>query len=599
MSVQEPGGLAAGTWPVVRAGLDASPGVLRGWWPTALIGLVAASGRVAVPLTVQYAIDEVLAPGARDVALSITIVVLIGFAGVVAAGGSSLWMNRRLIAASERAIAGLRSRAFAHILAVAPAKMPEERRSALVSRVTNDADTLTQFVQSGGITLVINAAQMLVSAAIMLSYSWLLALVVFAVSILAVVGMRLFQRSIAGRYQAVRSSIAGLYGRLGETVRGAEIIRAYGVAARNQAAVDDAIERVHGAQLRTLWPLNANTAVGEAASGLITATVVVAGVALGTGLIGGGLVVLTAGELIAFLFLITFFVRPLQFSVSIIGEAQGAVAGWRRILEILALPTGAIAEADGAELPAGAIRIEIERLGFAYRPGVPVLSEVELVIPAGTHVAVVGETGSGKTTFAKLLTRQLEPGVGRIRLNGVDLSAVSDAALARRVAIVPQEAFLFDRTVLENIAIARDGADEATVRGVLRGLGLEEWADALPNGLQTRTGQRGEALSAGERQLIALARTALVDPDLLVLDEATSGVDPATDVRVQRALAVVTRGRTTVTIAHRMITAEGADTVLLFVGGRLAEAGSHAALVARGGRYAALHRAWSGVKGGA
>ncbi|NQX29942.1 ABC transporter ATP-binding protein [Microbacteriaceae bacterium VKM Ac-2854] len=519
--------IPAGTWPVVRAGLAASPGVLRGWWLTALIGLIAASGRVAVPLTVQYAIDDVLTPGGADVAATITVVVLIGFTGVVAAGLSSLLMNRRLIAASERAIAGLRSRAFAHILAVAPARLPTEQRSALVSRVTNDADTLTQFVQSGGITLVINAAQMLVSAAIMLSYSWLLALVVFAVSILAVVGMRLFQRSIAG--------------------------------------------------------------------GLITATVVVAGVALGTGLIGGGLAELSAGQLVAFLFLITFFVRPLQFSVSILGEAQGAIAGWRRILEILALPTGAVT--DGVELPAGALGVAFEGVGFSYRPGTPVLRDIELRIPAGTHVAVVGETGSGKTTFAKLLTRQLEPGEGTIRLNGVDLAAVADAALARRVAIVPQEAFLFDRTVLENIAIARPGADEATVRGVLRGLELEGWADALPNGLHTRTGQRGEALSAGERQLIALARTALVDPDLLVLDEATSGVDPATDVRVQRALAAVTRGRTTVTIAHRMITAEGADTVLLFTGGRLAEQGSHAELVALGGRYAALHRAWTGVKG--
>ncbi|NQX10736.1 ABC transporter ATP-binding protein [Microbacteriaceae bacterium VKM Ac-2855] len=591
--------LPAGTWPVVRAGIAASPGVLRGWWLTALIGLIAASGRVAVPLTVQYAIDDVLTPGGErgDVASTITVVVLIGFGGVVAAGLSSLLMNRRLIAASERAIAGLRSRAFAHILAVSPARLPAERRSALVSRVTNDADTLTQFVQSGGITLVINAAQMLVSAAIMLSYSWLLAIVVFLVSILAVVGMRLFQRSIAGRYQAVRTSIAGLYGRIGETVRGVEIIRAYGVAARNQAAVDDAIEQVHGAQLRTLWPLNANTAVGEAASGLITATVVVAGVALGTGLIGGGIVALSAGQLVAFLFLITFFVRPLQFSVSILGEAQGAVAGWRRILEILALPTGAVSVEEGTELPSGAVHVAFDGVGFSYNPGTPVLRGIDVRIPAGTHVAVVGETGSGKTTFAKLLTRQLEPAEGLIRLNGVDLGTVADAALARRVAIVPQEAFVFDRTVLDNIAIARPGADEATVRGVLRGLGLEEWADALPNGLHTRTGQRGEALSAGERQLIALARTALVDPDLLVLDEATSGVDPATDVRVQRALAAVTRGRTTVTIAHRMITAEGADTVLLFAGGRLAEQGSHAELVALGGRYAALHRAWAGVKG--
>jgi ABC-type multidrug transport system fused ATPase/permease subunit len=232
---------------------------------------------------------------------------------------------------------------------------------------------------------------------------------------------------------------------------------------------------------------------------------------------------------------------------------------------------------------------------FSYSPTKRAIRHLDLDIEPHEHVAVVGETGSGKTTFAKLLTRQLLPTQGTIELGATDIRTITDASFARRVAIVPQEGFLFDRTVFENIAMGSPGATRADVMDVLGDLGLSAWVQGLGNGLDTVVGTRGDALSAGERQLVALARTALVDPDLLVLDEATSGVDPATDVTVQRALGHLTKGRTTVTIAHRMITAETADTVLLFHDGQLVERGSHAELISAGGRYAALHRAWSAM----
>ncbi|MCU1482877.1 MAG: transporter related protein [Subtercola sp.] len=580
----------------MRAGLALTPQIFTGIWVTLLLALVAAGGRIVVPLTVQFCIDHGLAAGIPAAQTNEVLVgaVLIGAVAVVAAGFSSSLMNRRLVRATESSLATLRTTAFSHILDLSPTRYPSEKRGALVSRVTSDVDTVSLFTQTGGLTLVINTAQMILASAVMLVYSWQLALIVFAISGIAVFVMRRTQRVIAQRYRVVRDAVARLYARIAETILGADVIRVYGVAPRSQARVDEAVSAVRDAQRATLWPLNINTSLGEAASGLITATVVVLGSAIGAGFIGWAS--MSAGELVAFLFLITFFVRPLQFSVSILGEAQSARAGWSRVLEIIAIPTGIVTEADGETLSPGALSVTASNVSFAYVPGRPVLHDIDLTLEAGRHIAVVGQTGSGKTTFAKLLTRQLEPTAGQLRVNGVDLARIADSALARRVAIVPQEAFLFDRSVAENIAVARQGSTRADVIDVLARLELRQWADALPNGLDTQAGQRGEALSAGERQLVALARTALVDPDLLVLDEATSGVDPGTDVRVQNALAKLAHGRTTVTIAHRMVTAERADTILVFHDGRIVEHGPHDELVRTGGRYAGLYEAWTAIR---
>jgi ABC-type multidrug transport system fused ATPase/permease subunit len=589
-------------WVTIRRGLDLTPQVYRGIWLTLLLAAVAASGRIVVPLSVQYALDHGFAEvgSAHRGRNVVTVAVGVGLLAVLMAGVASGLMNRRLVRTSEQALAQLRILAFAHILRIAPARFAAERRGSLVSRVTSDVDTVAQFTQSGGVTLIANLAQMVAATALMLVYSWPLTLMVLVVSFSLVLLMRRIQRIVAHRYGVVRRSVGALYTGVAEVVRGAEVIRAFGVAGPTQARTDRLIEDVRAAQQRTQLPLHLNNSLGEATNGLVTAAVLTVGVLLGTGATPvPWLPSVTIGQLVAFLFLITFFVRPLQFSVAILGEAQSAVAGWRRVLEILAVPTGEIGADEGHRLPAGGLDIELRDVSFGYAPGRPALTEVSLRIPVGAQVAVVGETGAGKSTFAKLLTRQLVPDQGWLRIGGVDLAAIADRALARRIAIVPQDAFLFDRTVAENIALAREGATDDDVRAVLARLDLTDWIEHLPEGLGTRVGQRGEALSAGERQLVALARTALVDPDLLVLDEATSGVDPGTDVRVQRALARLTQGRTTVTIAHRMITAETADTILLFHDGRLAEQGSHADLVAAGGRYAGLYQAWTSARDGA
>jgi putative ABC transport system ATP-binding protein len=233
-------------------------------------------------------------------------------------------------------------------------------------------------------------------------------------------------------------------------------------------------------------------------------------------------------------------------------------------------------------------------MSFGYRGGPAVLKGIEVAIPAGAHIAIVGETGSGKTTFAKLLTRLADPREGTIAIGGVDLRDV--APESRRVAIrmVPQDGFLFDWSVRDNVKAGREGATDREVEAAFEELGLGAWAASLQDGLDTRAGERGEQLSVGERQLIALVRAQIADPGLLILDEATSAVDPAAEARITEALRRLSAGRTTVTIAHRLSTAEHADQVFVFDRGKIVERGTHAELVALGGVYAALFESWLG-----
>jgi ABC-type multidrug transport system fused ATPase/permease subunit len=434
----------------------------------------------------------------------------------------------------------------------------------------------------------VNAGQIVVTTAVMFFYSWQLALVVYAAFVPLSIVVRRFQRRLATAYGVVRTKIGILLGAISETVVGAEVIRAYGVGGRTGTRLDEAIEQHRVAQTRALRTSVWSFTAGEMAAGIAMAAVVVVGVLLG---VGGSLQV---GELTAFLILVALFVQPVQIATEVLNEAQNAVAGWRRVLDVLDVePDVRDPGPDGQDLPPGPISVAFHDVRFAYPGGPEVLSDVDLSIPAQTRVAVVGETGSGKTTFAKLLTRLMDPTAGTVSLSGVPLASVRFASLRRRVVLVPQDGFLFDATIAENVRFARPSLSDTDLALAFTELGLADWIDGLPAGLATAVGERGEALSVGERQLVALVRAYVADPDLLVLDEATSAVDPATEVRLQRTLDAVTRGRTTIAIAHRLSTAQGADEVIAFDAGRVVQRGPHSTLVADPDSvYGRLHRAW-------
>ncbi|WP_328467171.1 ABC transporter ATP-binding protein/permease [Actinoplanes sp. NBC_00393] len=577
-----------GTLATVKRGLALSPELRTGLAGTVVLAILQMSGRVAVPIAIQQGIDRgIRAPGGPDVQIVLVIVALT----LVALAISTLCgylMTRRLFTVSETALGGLRSRTFRHIHDLSMLHQQSERRGSMVSRVTGDVDQISQFLQTGGVQLLLAGGQLIVSTVVMFVYSWQLAVVVLLAFGPAVLVIRLFQKRLAAVYRTVRERTGVMLGVIAESVVGATVIRAYGVAGRTEARLDTAIVDLRKAQQRAMRTSVTSFSSGEIGAGLALAGVVVVGTLLG---VQGEL---TVGRLTAFLFLVTLFIQPVQIATDMLNEAQNAVAGWRRILDVLDVdPDVADPDDDGVELPAGPLSVRFADVSFHYPGGPTVLSGVDLEIPARTKVAVVGETGSGKTTFAKLLTRLMDPAAGAVLLGGVPLTSVRFSSLRSRVVMVPQDGFLFDATVAENILFAQPEMTDDQLRDAFTELGLGDWLAGLPEGLQTPVGERGEALSVGERQLVALVRAYVADPDLLVLDEATSAVDPATEVRLQHALDLVTRGRTTVTIAHRLSTAEAADEVIVVDAGRVVQRGPHARLVAEEGSiYAKLYASW-------
>ncbi|GAA1628380.1 ABC transporter ATP-binding protein [Actinoplanes couchii] len=578
----------AGTMATLKRGLSLSPELRTGLTGTLGLAILQMAGRVSVPVAVQQGIDHgINGPGGPNPRIVLGVVALT-LLGLVISTFCGYLMTRRLFTVSENALSGLRSRTFRHIHDLSMLHQQSERRGSMVSRVTGDVDQISQFLQTGGVQLLLSLGQLIVSLAVMSVYSWQLTLVVLLAFAPAIAVIRLFQKRLAVVYRTVRERSGLMLGAIAESVVGATVIRAYGVSDRTGRRLDTAVEDLRTAQQRAIRASVTSFSSGEIAAGLALSGVVVVGVLLG---VDGGM---TVGRLTAFLFLVTLFIQPVQIATEQLNEAQNAVAGWRRILDVLDVePDVADPDDRGAELPAGPLSVRFDHVSFRYPGGPIVLDDVDLTLDATRKYAVVGETGSGKTTFAKLLTRLMDPAEGRVLLSGTPLTDVRFSSLRSRVVMVPQDGFLFDATVAENIRFAEPSLTDDQLRDAFTELGLKDWLDGLPAGLETAVGERGEALSVGERQLVALVRAYVADPDLLVLDEATSAVDPATEVRLQYALDLVTRGRTTVAIAHRLSTAEAADEVLVVEAGRVVQRGPHALLVAEEGSiYHKLYASW-------
>jgi len=584
-----------GAMATVRRGLALSPELRRGLTKTMMLALVATAGRVIIPVAIQQVLDGGLTSDGVDMGF---VGRMVGYAllAVVVTAVATGFMHIRLATVSEAALSGLRIRAFRHIHDLSMLHQASEQRGVLVARVTSDVDQISRFMQWAGLMLIVNAGQALLAIVVMFVYSIPMALTVVASVPIIVWTIRWFQTRLEDAYLIVREKLGRMLGTLAEVVVGAQVIRAYGIEDRVRSKLGDVIEEHRSSAVRAGGLSAAFSGAGELLSSIVTAAVVIVGIILA---VNGSA---SIGTVVAFLFLVQLFVQPIQVFGEAVNEAQSAIAGWRRVLDILDMaPDVSDPGAEGRDLPREPLWITFDSVGFQYpmagetaaeASGTLAIENLSLEISPRCHVAVVGETGSGKTTFAKLLTRLMDPSSGIVQLGGVDISNIRFRSLRDRVVMVPQEGVLFRGSIGENVAMGKPEATRTQIEATFGRLGLNEWLSELPAGIDTQVGERGSALSLGERQLVTLARAAIADPELLVLDEATSAVDPATEVRISRALSELTGGRTVVTIAHRMSTAEGADRVLVFDRARLVQDGSHDELIAQGGVYGRLFEAW-------
>lgn len=464
-------------------------------------------------------------------------------------------------------------------------------------RVTSDVETLAQFFQWGGLAWLLDGTLMLLVASVMLAYDWVLALVAFVVAAPLGYVLRRVQSHLSRAYDAARDRNANVMTQISELVAGAETLRAYDAGPHFAEQVEQASHERSNSFIRAgtigafLFPS------GEVFSVFTVAAVVSVGVLRGP---SSGL---TAGAMVGFLFLTYKFLEPIAEFTEVLDQTQTAVAGMRRVLGVLEIPIGPPEPDMPVKLPAGSLAVTLDRVDFSYRTRgdddePPVLLGVSAHIPAGQQVAVVGETGSGKTTLGRLIARLADPTAGTVLVGGVSLTRVSNADLRTRLTVVPQEPFLFEGSIAANLSFARPKLSPADLEAAIDDLDLRDWLDTLPDGIDTEVGQRGTQLSAGERQLVALIRASLIDPAVLVLDEATSSVDALTEVRLSHALERLASGRTTIAIAHRLSTAARADRVLVLDHGRLVQDGPHTELVQREGVYARMYDAGGRHLGG-
>ena len=579
------------TLSVLKRGWAASPELRKGAGVTVFLALLGAAGQSVLPVLIQQILDRGLVDGQMRTGALFTLGAL-GLVLVLTTTGAGWLTRRRLVQAGETALCTLRTRAFRHIHRLSLATQTDERRGALVARVTSDVEQLSQFLSWGGVAWLVNTAIILTVTVIMGVYDWRLALVAVVAVLPMVLVLKAVQHRMADRYNVVRLRMADLLTAVSETVMGAPVIRAYEAEAVTRERTLAAIGAHRHAMIRAGKMSAALFPSGELFSVLTVAAVLVVGIVLGP---ARGL---SAGELVAFVFLVNLFLQPVAEFTDIVDQTQTAVAGWRRILDLLDTEIDLPDPVPGVTLPPDPPAMRIDPVSFRYREtGELVLADVSADIPSGATVALVGATGSGKTTLAKLLARLADPTEGRVLVGGVDLRDVAPSSLRRTLVMVPQEGFLFDSTIGDNVRFGRPAATDDDLVHAFTELGLDAWFSGLPNGLATRVGERGEQLSEGERQLVSLARAYVADPACLILDEATSAVDPATEVTLARAVDSLTAGRTTIAIAHRLSTAERADLVLVMDHGRLVEEGTHAELVAAGGVYGHLHERWLDVTG--
>jgi ATP-binding cassette subfamily B protein len=485
----------------------------------------------------------------------------------------------------ENFLRRLRERVFDHLQKLSMPFYDRSQSGVLVSRMTSDVDSLSELMQMGLSMFVSNALLLVVSLVVLTAVSWQLMLVCAIALPPVIVASMTFQRDSNVAYLEVRDRIGSTLSHLQEGIAGVRVVQAF---AREDVEVGRFAEgnrELYDSHMRSVRISAWYLPVIELAGWGTTA------VALG---LGGWWVhedVLTIGTVAFFVLTLSNLFEPVQQLSQMFNMVQSAGAGLHKLYELLDTEVDVPERPGAIDLPAAG-DVEVRDVSFAYVGGPRVLRDVTLSIPAGSRLALVGPTGAGKSTLAKLIARLYDPTEWRVTFGGVDLRDATLASLRGRIVVIPQEGFLFNGTIRDNVRLARGGATTAEVDDALRAVGAFDRFAALPDGLDTEVRERGSRLSAGEKQLVSLARAALADPALLVLDEATSSLDPGTEALVEGAVDRLLDGRTVVVIAHRLSTSERADMVGVVDGGELVELGSHADLVARGGAYARLYATW-------
>jgi len=539
---------------------------------------------LAGPFLLKVGIDRGIRPGNLGVLnAAVAVYVVVAIVAYLASRKQVMLISE----AGEGFLRDLRKRVFDHLLRLAMPFYDREKAGVVVSRMTSDVDSLQELVQQGLLQLAASLLLIFGSVIVLGLVSWQLLLICLIPVPFVVLASVKFQRDSNKAYLTVRDRIGLTLSSLQEGISGVRVIQAYRREDHEIGRFQRRNDRLYRAHMRSVFVQAWYLPVIEGAA--LGCTALVIG-------IGGKMVVegsLTIGTVTFFVLTLSNLFEPVQQLSQLFNTVQSSGAALHKLFDLLDTPVDLEERPDAVPLPDHG-ELRVEGLSFGYGDGPPVLEGVDLVLPVGEKLALVGPTGAGKSTLAKLMARLYDPTAGRVTFGGIDLRDAKLDSLRTQITVVPQEGYLFAGTIRDNVRIGRPDATDADVEAALSSLGLLERFQLQPQGLETEVHERGSSLSAGERQLVSLARAALADPAVLVLDEATSSLDPGTEVLVEKALERLVEGRTVIVIAHRLSTAERSDRVGVVADGRLVELGPHAELVAQGGRYAALYRSWVG-----